>query len=124
MKVCFVVALAAVAMPALAQQDSNPYNGTWKAEYTTRSGAARVGKVVIADRTGTWDMAVQRGSNPCAGRAYPIAVTVASESSLSFEISRAKTLTGCKDGSATLRRVDDKTLEGEFDDFKLRLVRQ
>ena len=69
-------------------------------------------------------MAVQRSTNPCTGRAYPIAVQVASATELKFEISRAKTLAGCKDGTATLRRVDDKTLEGEFDDFKLRLVRQ
>lgn len=123
MKARFFLALAALALAAQAQE-SNPYNGTWKAEYTNRNGATREGKVVISDRTGTWDMAVQRGNNPCAGRAYPIAVTVANATELSFEISRAKTLAGCKDGSASLKRVDDKTLEGEFDDFKLRLVRQ
>ena len=123
MRTWFPFALAALALAAQAQEP-NPYNGTWKAEYTTRSGASREGKVVISDRTGTWDMAVQRSNNPCTGRAYPIAVIVANASELSFEISRAKTLVGCKDGTATLKRVDDKTLEGEFDDFKLRLVRQ
>ena len=69
-------------------------------------------------------MAVQRGNNPCTGRAYPIAVLVANASELRFEISRAKTLAGCKDGIATLKPVDDRTLEGEFDNFKLRLVRE
>ena len=118
-----MLALAAWVASAHAQE-VNPYNGTWKAEYTGRAGGSREGKVVIQDKVGTWDMAVQRSSNPCLGRAYPIAVTAATASELSFQIQRAKTLAGCKDGSATLKRIDDKTLEGEFDDVKLRLVRQ
>ena len=123
MKTWRALALAALALGSAQAQDTNPYNGTWKAEYTNR-GAAREGKVVITDRTGTWDMAVQRSNNPCTGRAYPIEIIVANASELRFEISRAKALTGCKDGLAVLKPVNDKTLEGEFDNFKLRLVRQ
>jgi hypothetical protein len=118
MRTFLALVISACALAAFAQQP-HAFNGTWKAEYTTRSGATREGRVVIADGTGTWDMALQRSSNPCVGRAYPIAVTPLSASELQIVIHRAKTLAGCKDSAARLRRVDANTLEGEIDDLNL-----
>ena len=105
-------------------QEANPHIGTWKAEFTTKNGVSREGKVVISDKAGTWDMAIQIRNNPCAGKVYPITVLTASASELSFEINRAKTLTGCSDGLAKLRVIDDRTLEGQVDETKLKLIRQ
>ena len=118
-----LLALLTLATAALSQE-MKPYDGSWKAEYTAKNGTSREGKVTIANGAGTWDMAVQARNNPCLGRAYPITVTVATANELTFQINRAATLPGCKDGTASLKRVDEKTLEGEFDSTKLRLVRE
>ncbi len=87
--------ILSLIVPAIAYaQEPNPYNGTWKAEYTGKSGAARVGKVVVSDKTGTWQMAVSgRGesASPCIGREFPIEVTKANATELAFEVQRAKT---------------------------------
>jgi hypothetical protein len=123
MRISLTLLASALSLAAYAQQPHS-FNGTWKAQYTARSGAAREGTVVITDTTGTWDMAVQRSSNPCVGRAYPISVTPLSASEVQIVIHRAKTLPGCKDSAARLRRVNDNTLEGEVDDLSLTLVRQ
>ena len=110
---------------AVAAQEPNPYNGTWRAEYASQQGAAREGTVVIKDQGGTWDMAGTSRGNPCIGRAVPISIQRATADELVFEISRSKALTGCKDGVATLKRTDEKTLQGEFDEGrKIKLVRQ
>ena len=108
---------------AFAQAQSL-YDGVWKAEYIAKSGTAREGKVVISGSGGNWDMAVQQRGNPCTGRAYPLSIVTASDTELSFKIERSTTLAGCQDGVALLKRVDAKTLEGEFDGLKLRMVRQ
>jgi len=69
-------------------------------------------------------MAIQNRSNPCAGRAYPVSILSTTADELSFSIDRANTLAGCPHGLAKLREVDDKTLEGEFDQIKLKPIRQ
>jgi hypothetical protein len=52
-------------------------------------------------------------------------VRSATADDLVFEINRSTALAGCKDGIAKLKRVDDKTLQGEFDGGrKLKLIRQ
>lgn len=110
---------------AATAQETNPYNGTWRAEIEGLKGAALEGTVIIKDQGGTWDMLIRVRNNPCIGRAVPISIQRASADELVFEISRSKALPGCKDGLATLKRVDDKTLQGEFEEGrKLRLVRQ
>ncbi|MBY0420311.1 MAG: hypothetical protein K2W88_19845, partial [Pararheinheimera sp.] len=90
-----------------------------------QKGAKMEGAVVIKDQGGTWDMLTSVRNNPCAGRAAPIAIQRMTADELVFEIKRSQALPGCKDGLATLKRSDDKTLEGEFDaGRKLKLVRQ
>jgi len=70
-------------------------------------------------------MALRGRNNPCAGRVAPITVRSATADDLVFEINRSTALAGCKDGIAKLKRVDDKTLQGEFDGGrKLKLIRQ
>jgi hypothetical protein len=112
------------AATALAQQ-SNPFNGTWGVEFDSKKGAAREGTVVINDQGGTWEVLNHKKNNACAGRAAPIAIQRATDEELVFEISMSKALTGCKDKIATLKRADDKTLQGELDDGRqFKLVRQ
>lgn len=110
-----LLALLSAVIAAAIAQDANPFNGTWRASFETKKGTGREGKVVISGQTGTWDLALQAGSNPCVGRAFPLAVQRATNEELVVEIQRSKALAGCKDGQATFRRVDDKTLQGEFD---------
>lgn len=126
-KLVTAMAVAAWTLSPLAAhaQDANPHNGTWRAAFESNSGAAREGTVVIKDQGGTWDMLMQARNNPCVGRAYPVAVQKATADELVFEIQRSKALAGCKDGSATLRRAADGSLEGEFDEGrKIRLTRE
>ena len=84
----------------------------------------REGRVVITGGGGRWEMNVRQRTNPCAGREAPIVVTEATDSALRFIIQRSAALAGCEDGKARLERVDDKTLQGEFDGMQLRLVRE
>ena len=106
-------------------QEPNPYNGTWRAEFETKKGSDMEGTIVIKDQGGSWDMLGKANNNPCVGRAYPITVQQATAESLVFKINRAETLAGCKDGTVKLRRVDDKTLEGEFEKVRpIKLIRQ
>ena len=114
--------LLAVASTSMAQ-DVNPYNGTWKVAYDSKKGANREGTVVVSGKGGTWDMLTQRSKNACAGKEVPIAVRTATADELVFEINRSKALMGCKDGLAKLKRVDDNTLEGEFDGKKFTMTR-
>lgn len=119
-----VLCVLAASATAPRAQDTNAYVGTWRAEFKTSAGAMREGKVVISEKSGSWDMALQNRGNPCVGRAYPISIISATADELSFSIDRAKTLAGCPDGLAKLKKVDDKTLEGEFDQTRFKLVRQ
>ena len=97
-------------------QEPNPYNGTWRAEFESQRGGKMEGTVLIKDQGGTWDMLTSARNNPCVGRAAPIAIQRATADELVFEIKRSQALQGCKDGLATLKRSDDKTLQGEFDE--------
>jgi hypothetical protein len=117
---CLTLAASAIA------QETNPYNGTWHAEFESAAQGAKLeGTVVIKDQGGTWDMLARKGNNPCVGREVPITMQKASADELVFEINRSKALPGCNDGIAKLKRTDDKTLEGVFDKGrKIKLIRQ
>lgn len=124
MRLLACIALTCLPLAAIAQ-DANPHNGTWRAAYENARGGVGEGTVVIRDQGGTWDMLTQSRSNPCIGRAYPVAVQKASADELVFEIQRSKTLAGCKDGVATLKRAADGGLEGVFDEGrKITLTRE
>jgi hypothetical protein len=119
-----VVGTLLVSPVALAQEP-NPYNGTWKASLVTKKGETRKGTVILKNQDGTWDIQWQNVKNPCVGRPSPIVVQRTSTDELVFEINRSKALKGCKDNIATLKRVNETTLQGELDDGrKLTLVRK
>lgn len=109
---------------ALAQ-GTNPYDGSWRAQFETDKGEVREGDVTIKGQGGSWDFLHQVRGNPCAGRAYPLKVQSATAEELVVAIERAKTLAGCKDGMAKFKRVSDTVLEGEFDNGrKIKLTRK
>jgi hypothetical protein len=107
-------------------QDANLYSGTWKAEIAVARGAPREGKVTLAEGSGTCDFSTYTSNRNdlCAGRVSPITVTVATPTELAFDVTRSKALTGCSDFVVKLKRVDDKTMEGDLVGNKLMLVRQ
>jgi hypothetical protein len=109
-------------------QGLNPYNGTWIAKFQDKRGGAQEAELVVKDDGGTWKIwGTPRDTkrNPCIGRDLPITVGLASAAGLAFRIEGSKALTGCPDGRVTLKRVDDKTLEGQFGDGRtLTLVRE
>ncbi len=117
--ICLFLAASAVA------QEPNPYNGTWRAEFENKKGGDMEGTVVIKDQGGTWDAGNMGRNNPCRGRPAPLTIQRATADELVIEINRSKVLTGCQDGLATLKRVDEKTLEGEFGEGrKIKLIRE
>jgi hypothetical protein len=106
-------------------QGANPYDGSWRAHLETDKGEMREGDVTISGQGGSWDFLHQVRGNPCAGRAYPLTVQSATGEELAVTIERAKTLAGCKDGTAKFKRVSDTVLEGEFENGrKIKLVRK
>lgn len=111
-----ISSLAGIMLSAAClAQEPNPYDGSWRAAYEGRQKAQREGKVVISGQGGSWDMAAFDRRDPCVGRPAPITVRQATPEELVFEIGRSKVLTGCRDGVARFRPVDDKTLQGHFD---------
>lgn len=110
--------------PVALAQESNPYSGAWKASLVNKKGVARKGTVILKDQGGTWDFQWQSAKNPCAGRPAPIVIQSTSTDELVFEIRKSEVLKGCTDHIATLKRVNDTTLQGGLDEGqKLTLVR-
>jgi hypothetical protein len=111
--------------PVALAQEPNPYSGTWDLSMVRKKGGSVKGEVVIKDQDGTWDINWMSHKNPCKGIQAPIVIESASTDELVFKIMRSKSLRGCKDQIATLKRVNDTTLQGELDDGrKLTLVRE
>lgn len=118
-----IVALL-VSSIALAQEP-NPYNGTWHATLVNEKGISREGTVIINDQGGTWKITSKIFKNPCAGLQSPVVIKRTSMDELVFKIFRSKALRGCDDDIATLKRVNEATLQGELNDGrKLTLVRE
>jgi hypothetical protein len=114
-----------LAGPVAFAQEANPYNGTWHASMVNKKGETRKGTVILKDQGGTWDMAWTNTKNPCAGMRSPIVIRRTSDDELVFAVNRSKALQGCKDNIATLKRVNETTLQGTLDDGrKLTLVRE
>ena len=114
-----------LACAAAWAQEANPYSGTWQVSLVNNKGEHREGTVILADRDGTWDIEHQVLKNPCAGIRAPILIKSVSADELVFEIVRSRSLKGCKDNIATLKRINDTTLQGELDDGrKLTLTRE
>lgn len=111
-RTCFAVVAIVGATVAFAQSE-HTYDGKWKITFDGTRTVDMEGTVVIKGNAGTWDMATRAVNNPCVGRQYPITVQKATADELFFTVNRAATLVGCKDGTYSFRKVDDKTLKGE-----------
>lgn len=77
---------------------------------------------------GTWTVSPLGGRlakpNPCFGRPLPLAITEA-EGAFKLHIQAAQAVKGCSDGRATLKRTDERHLEGSFADGRpLKLARR
>lgn len=111
--------------PIALAQESNAYVGTWDVRMLSKKGKTLVGKVILQNQEGTWDIYWINPNDACTGLKAPIAVKSTSTDELVFEILKSKALRGCKDDVATLKRVDDTTLQGELSDGrKLTLIKK
>ena len=121
----WLVILTVLTSPLVLAQEANPYSGSWQVSMVNNKGEHRKGTVSLTDRDGTWDIEHQNVKNPCAGIRAPIVIRSAAADELVFEIVRSRSLRGCRDNVATLKRVNDTTLQGELDDGrKLTLSRE
>jgi hypothetical protein len=111
-----LIIVALLVSPLAIAQEPNPYNGTWHASLVTQKGISREGTVIINDQGGTWKITSQIFKNPCAGLQAPIVIQRTSTDELVFKIFRSKALRGCDDDIATLKRVNETTLQGELND--------
>jgi hypothetical protein len=120
-----LIIVALLVSPLAIAQEPNPYNGTWHASLVTQKGISREGTVIINDQGGTWKITSKIFKNPCAGLQAPIVIQRTSTDELVFKIFRSKALRGCDDDIATLKRVNETTLQGELNDGrKLTLVKE
>jgi hypothetical protein len=95
---------------------ANPYEGTWDLAFDGAKAAEVEGTVVVNGDGGSWHVDALSKKNPCIGRTVPIAVKTATETDFVFEVLRSKELSACKNWTVKLKRVDAKTLKGEFAD--------
>lgn len=123
-RIRYVVFGALLAVATVWAQSANPYSGSWRASMVNNKGEQRTGRVVLGETDGRWDFEHQVYKNPCAGLPAPIVIRSATADALVFDVLRSKSLKGCKDNVATLKRISDTTLQGELDDGrKLTLTR-
>ena len=121
----WLVTGALLMYTATLAADTNPYSGTWHLSTVSKKGKSREGTVVLKDLDGTWKTSSINVKNPCTGMLAPLIIKEASSERLVFEIAKSKALRGCEDSTATLKRVNETTLQGELDDGrKLTLVRE
>ncbi|MBW0168741.1 MAG: hypothetical protein ACT6SF_01320 [Hydrogenophaga sp.] len=122
------IAFAAVAWVAAASAWSQtPLDGSWRVTFATEGSEGREALVELKGGIGTWTT-YPRGDrdrrDACVGRPFPIAIEGDPVKGLSLTLD-AKAIPGCRDRKATLKSVDDKTLEGSFDNGRaLKLARQ
>lgn len=123
-RLAFVLWASAATVTASAQ---TPLDGSWRVTFATEGSEGREALVELKGGIGTWTT-YPRGDrdrrDACVGRPFPIAIEGDPAKGLSLTLD-AKAIPGCRDRKATLTSVDDKTLEGSFDNGRaLKLVRQ
>ena len=111
----WIIAVVLACAPVLAQE-MFPYSGAWHVAMVSKKGEPREGTVTLTDKDGSWDIEHQVFKDPCKGMSAPIVIQRATADELVFQIVRSRSLRGCQDNVATLKRVDDRTLQGELDD--------
>jgi hypothetical protein len=120
--------VAAACLAAGGASSQSPLDGSWRVAFETEGNEAREGIVELKGGAGTWTTygrSVRDRKDVCVGRPLPLSVTGDANSTLSLQVDAASAVPGCRDRKATLKRVDDRTLEGAFDNGRpLKLVRQ
>ncbi|MDM0074883.1 hypothetical protein QTH90_10860 [Variovorax sp. J2P1-59] len=115
LRIAAVVVAGLVAGPCLAQSD---LEGNWTATYATPTGVQREARVSIKGEEGTWKMATARTNreDPCPALAVPFTISK-TEEVYAFAMSPSKAMAGCgSDYTLRVRKVDDKTMKGNFRD--------
>ena len=101
---------------ACSAQDLGSLAGTWTATFSTPAGVSRTAKVVVVGDSGTWQTDAKNRENPCIGLEAPIAVSKVSAEGFGLAVNGSNALQGCPDSAFEMKRVNDKTYEGQFSD--------
>ena len=110
-----LIVASAILVPATAlAQNAHSYNGKWTVKFDGQIVANITGTVIIKDDQGSWKVVAHQVKNPCVGLEAPLNVQRATPEELVFEVTRSKALSGCENTVYTFKRVDEKTLQGEF----------
>ncbi|MCW5654514.1 hypothetical protein [Hydrogenophaga sp.] len=116
-------------LAASANWAQAPLDGAWRVTFSTEGADGREAQVEIRGQSGTWTTYARSDKDkrdPCVGRALPLTLSGGdgASSALQLRVEASSVVSGCRDRKATLQRVDEKTLEGSFDNGRpLRLVR-
>lgn len=128
MNVTSLAALLALSIGAATPARAEPeLSGRWKATFATEGIEAREADVLIDGLTGSWVACARpsRDKGDCVGRPKAIVLSDTGTSTVSLRFDASTTPAARKGLKARLTVVDEKTLEGEFDDGRvLRLVRR
>jgi hypothetical protein len=99
-------------------QTPDSLEGSWSANFSAPNGTQREAAVLIKGDEGNWKLATARVNreDPCVGRPIPFVISKADDV-FRFAMSPSKGLAGCgEDYTLSMRKVDEKTLEGNFRD--------
>jgi hypothetical protein len=121
MRAFVISTLLGVCAQAMAQAPAE-FVGTWK---VTWHGAKKPqeAKLVITDSGGTWRTYDSSRNNPCIGREVPISVKVQSPGEVAIDLKFSEALAGCSNSIVTLKRVDDRNLQGFRGSAEVKAVR-
>lgn len=120
-----VLAACLLAIPAWSQ---STLDGRWRVTFSTEGAQDREAAVELQGATGTWTTYARSDKDKkdaCVGRPLPLTLTEnAAAGKLDLKLDASSAVAGCRDRKATLQRIDEKTLEGTFDNGRaIRLVR-
>lgn len=104
-------------------QTSTDFSGSWK---VTWQGATRPqeAKLVINDTLGTWKTFASSSYDGCVGKEVPISLKRVSDSEATVKLKFSEVVTGCADGTITLKKIDEKSMTGLRGKAELTVVRQ
>ena len=122
-KVFFATGLALLGAAVWAD-DTNPWNGKWSAHVAPSGKRAFDALVTLEGSGGVWKAQGTDHNDPCAGHESPIEVQTANADDLVFRIMMSKSMPGCPDTTARLKRVDDNKLTGTRWTAPMTLVRE
>ncbi|MGC3985812.1 MAG: hypothetical protein QM777_14455 [Pseudorhodoferax sp.] len=119
------IAACLLGLAPWAFAQTGAFDGEWTAHFNA-ANQPRTARVVIKGEGGSWQtLYLPQGADICFKLEVPIEVSSTTAQEITFRGRASKALAGCADGNpVTLKRVDDKTLEGAMGDGRpVRLVR-